>query len=154
MLKKTVIMYHLPELEKDDSSNAPFPSCVSQIPNVIQHSRIVQVNSDPYKQSPCKASSEMPVSAGHIPALTSNRAGCATFPWQVQLGTRMQIQCLMPGVRATSAFRGNFDNQTSYHQKGLLTQCSVYFPFITFHFILKLILDFRYMTAQILNGVC
>lgn len=133
----------------------PFPSCLSQIPIIIQHTRTVQVNSDPGSRASARLSPSpaVAVSAGHVPALTSKQAGCVTFQWQVHLETAIQLQCLMPVIGAACSFWGSFENQPSSNGKHLLTQHGVYFPLMPFRLVLKLILHFGYVMARVLSGL-
>lgn len=138
MPNKAAIIYHPPELAKDSSSNAPFPFWHESDSNHYSTHAHGASQLRSCKPRLCKASSAaVALSAAHLPALTSKRAGCVTFRWQVQLGTAIQLQCLVTAMGGARSLGGNFENQPASNGKHLLTQHGVYFPSKPFRFVPK-----------------
>lgn len=118
--RKPSLSYHLPEFTNDNSLEGTLSflheSDSSHYSTCMYNARQLRSR----KRSPCKASFEVAVSVGHIPTLTSKRAGCVTFQQQVQLGTAIQLQGLIPVTGATCSLSVTFGKKQKNKNKNSL----------------------------------
>lgn len=147
--------YHFPELAKGNSSKCTVSFlCESDSDHYSTRTHNAsQLRS--CKPSLCKASSEVAVSAGQMPALTSKALGVCDISTAGSFRDCDSITVFDTCNGSHLFFLSEFWKPAFFkNEKQLLNQHLAHFAFMSFHSIPKSILYFWYIAVLIINGLC